>query len=149
VRTRQFAREVGFELDVIWQDQDLLEVRVSAWNGSFGGVTALYVGNGQLEEIAKVLSGFPKDPSDVREIDLGKFGREFAGGAASMKFYCADKAGHAYLKSKIESDSESAGVVQCAVISIPIEAAAVDSFVEALRQMERDRAGSALLKGMG
>jgi hypothetical protein len=66
-----------------------------------------------------------------------------------MRFYCADRAGHAYVESKIESGSESAGVVQYAVISMPIEAAAVDSFVGALLQMDRDRFGCALLKGMG
>jgi hypothetical protein len=39
-----------------------------------------------------------------------------------MRFYCADRAGHAYVESKIESESESACVVQCAVISMPLSA---------------------------
>ena len=66
-----------------------------------------------------------------------------------MRFYCADRAGHAYVESKIESEVESAGVVQSAVISMPIEAAAVDAFVGDLQMLERDRSGTALLKGMG
>jgi hypothetical protein len=138
VRTRQFAREVGFQLDVIWNDEDVLELRVSAWNGAFGGVAQVWVGIGQLEKIATQLSGFPKDSSDAREIVLGAFGPGTAGGAASMKFYCADRAGHAFVESKIESESESAGVVQCAVISMPIEAAALDAFVSELQRLERD-----------
>jgi hypothetical protein len=149
VRKRQFAREVGFQLDVIWKDEDILELRIAAWHGAFGGVAGVWVGIGELESIAAKLSGFPKDPSDAREVVLGSFGPGSAGGAASMRFYCADRAGHAYVESKIESEGESAGVVQCAVISMPVEAAAVDAFVDDLRRLERDRTGTALLKGMG
>jgi hypothetical protein len=149
VRTRQFAREVGFQLDMIWYDEDILELRVAAWNGAFGGVAQVWVGIGELDKIATDLAGFPKNPSDVRKIVLGSFGPGAAGGAASMRFYCADRAGHSYVESKIESETESAGVVQCAVISMPVEAAAVDVFVGELRRLERERSGTALLKGIG
>ena len=134
---------------MVWKDEDLFDIRVSAWNGAFGGVAQLYVEIGGIEELADKLSGFPRDPKDVREIVLGAFGREFAGGAASMRLYCADKAGHAYLESRIESEYESAGVVQYALISMPIEAAAIDSFVSDLRRMEKDGSGTAILQGRG
>jgi hypothetical protein len=149
VRTRQFAREVGFQLDVIWNDEDIFDLRVSAWNGAFGGVARVWAGIGELEKIAAELSGFPKNPSDARDIVLGSFGPGTAGGAASMRFYCVDRAGHAYLESRIESEIESAGVVQSAVVSMPIEAAAVDAFVGGLQRLERERSGTALLKGIG
>jgi hypothetical protein len=134
---------------VIWQDEDLFDIRVSAWNGAFGGVAELYVAIGGIEELANKLAGFPRNPTDVREIVLGMFGREFAGGAVRMRFYCSDKAGHAYVESKIESGTESAGVVQYAIISMPIEAAAIDSFVIDLRRLERERSGTAILQGRG
>jgi hypothetical protein len=149
MKSRQRAADVGLELELIWKDEDMFELRVSAWNGSFGGVANICVGIGRLKEIASRLSGFPTNPSDEREIVLGTFGREFAGGAARMRFYCADRAGHAYLESKIESEFESVGVVQNVVISMPIEAAAVDVFVEELGQMEAQASGTARLKGIG
>src|SRR5437879_5351738 len=62
-------------------------------------------------DCAKLL-GFPTQPSDAREISFGAFGREWAGGGVSMKFYCADRSGHAFVESKIESGLDSAGTVQ-------------------------------------
>jgi hypothetical protein len=42
------------------------------------------------EGMAAKPSGFPRSPSGVREFVLHAFGREFAGAAASMRFYCFD-----------------------------------------------------------
>lgn len=149
MRTRQFASEVGIRLEVIYADPDLIEVRVTAWNGAFGGATDLYMNIGGLEEVAVRLAGFPKNPADMREFILGAFGREFAGGGVSMKFYCIDCAGHAYIESRIESDTESARVWQAATLVMPVEAAAIDRFVEDLRRLEKEKLGVALLEGRG
>ena len=149
MRTRQFANEVGFRLEVIYADADLFELRVSAWNGAFGGATDLYVEVDGLGQIASKIAGFPKNPADVREFTLGAFGREFAGGAMNMRFYCIDQAGHAYVESRIESDAESAKVWQVATLVMPVEAAAIDRFVEDLRRLEKEKSGVALLEGRG
>ena len=149
LRARQRAAEVGLRVDVVWHDEDVFIIRVSVWNGQFGGTAETYVAIGDLNEMAKKLSGFPRSPADAREIVVGSFGREFAGGAASMRFYCADSAGHAYVEVKIESEFESAGVVQYVIISMPIEAAAVDLFVGDLSRLETERSGTAMLLGRG
>ena len=149
MRARQRAAEVGLRVDVIWRDEDIFRVRVSVWNGEFGGTAETDVAIGDLNEMAKRISGFPRSPADAREIVVGSFGREFAGGAARMRFYCADSAGHAYVEVKIESEFESAGVVQYAIISMPVEPAAVDSFVGDLRRLETDRGGIVSLSGRG
>jgi hypothetical protein len=149
VRTRQNAREVGFRLEVIYADADLNEIRVSAWNGAFGGATDIYIQIDGLVEVAAKLAGFPRDPSDVREFILGAFGHEFAGGAVSMKFYCIDQAGHAFVESRIESGAESAGVWQAATLVMPVEAAAIDRFVEDLRRVEKEKSGVAVLESRG
>lgn len=140
--------DIGFRFEVIYRDNDLLEVRVTAWNGAFGGTADVYVGIGGLEEAAARLRGFPKRPADVREVMLGAFGPASAGGGVSMRFYCADAAGHAYVDSKIESDSLAGRPVQCVTLSLPIEAAAVDSFVEELRLLGLRKTGVASLKGV-
>ncbi len=149
MRTRQFVSEVGFRVEIIYADADLNEIRVSAWNGAFGGATDIYVKIGGLAELAAKLTGFPRDPSDVREFILGEFGREFEGGAVSMKFYCIDQAGHAYVESRIESNTESARVWQAATLAMPVEAAGIDRFVEDLRLLEKEKVGVALLEGRG
>ena len=149
MRNRQRATEVGLQLEVIWRDEDVFKILVSVWNGEFGGTTETYAAIGGLKEIAEKLLRFPRHPTDVREVVVGSFGREFAGGAASMRFYCIDHAGHAYVEVKIESEFESAGVVQYVIISMPIEAAAVDLFVGDLSQLETERSGTAMLLGRG
>jgi hypothetical protein len=149
VRTRQFVSEVGFRVEIIYADADLNEIRVSAWNGAFGGATSIYINIGGLAELAAKLKGFPRGPSDAREFILGAFGREYAGGAVSMKFYCIDQAGHTYVESRIESSAESARVCQTARLVMPVEAAGINRFVEDLQQLEKEKAGVALLEGRG
>jgi hypothetical protein len=60
VRTRQFAKEVGFQLDVIWNDEDVLELRVFAWNGAFGGVAQVWVGIGDWKRLLPNSQGSQK-----------------------------------------------------------------------------------------
>jgi hypothetical protein len=139
--------DTGFKITVIWSDNDVIKIRVSAWNGLFGGAADVYVGVDQLGETAAQLEGFPKTPSDVRKVILGAFGPESAGGGVSIRFYCVDGSGHSYVDSRIESDYDSARKSQSAVLSLPIEAAAVDSFVEELRCLNAERKGAAHLKG--
>jgi hypothetical protein len=137
--------EIGLQFEVTYKDSDLLKVRISAWNGAFGGTADVYVGIGKLEEVATKLKGFPNNPSDTREITLGGFGPNWAGGGVGMRFYCTDASGHAYVESKIESGSKP---VQSVSLSLPIEAAAMDSFVDELRRVGANRSGTARLEGV-
>jgi hypothetical protein len=140
--------EIGFRFEVIYKDSDLLEVRVAGWNGAFGGAADVYVGIRKLEEAAAKLKGFPNHPSDTREVILGAFGSKTAGGGVSIRFYCADASGHAFVESRIESDPLSGKPVQCVSFSFPIEAAAVDSFVDELCRLGIEKRGSARLRGL-
>jgi len=140
--------DIGFQFEVIYKDSDLLQVRVSAWNGAFGGTAEVYVGIGKLEEAAAQPKGFPNDPSDTREVVWGAFGSQSAGGGVSMRFYCADASGHAYVDAKIQSDSLPGKPVQFVNLSQPIEASAVDSFVDELRLVGVRKAGVARLEGV-
>jgi hypothetical protein len=138
----------GFQFDVRWHDNDMLEVCIGAWNGAFGGTVDVYVAIGELKEAAEALDGFPRSATDKREVVFGHFGHKWAGGAATMRFYCADGAGHAYVESRMESDRQVAGVTQLAVLVLGIEPAALDSFVEDLRRLEAQQAGTARLRAI-
>lgn len=140
--------EKGFQFEVQWHDNDMLEVRIAAWNGAFGGTVDVYVAIGGLLEAAKTLDGFPRVASDKREVVFGNFGRKRACGAASMRFYCADGAGHAYVESRMAADEHVAGVDQSVVLVLQIEPAALDSFVEDLRRLETEKTGTAHLRAI-
>jgi hypothetical protein len=136
--------EVGFQFEIIYQDNDLVEIRVSAWNGVFGGSSDVYVNKGDLQTIAGKLAGFPNSPSDTRDFTLGSFDRESAGGGVHMKFSCIDRSGHAQIEARIESDDKS-GRRQSVALSQPIEASAVDSFVTELSGLEKTHAVASLI----
>ena len=140
--------DIGFQLEIIYEDVHLLEIRVSAWNGRFGGTADVYIGLDQLKETATKLQRFPLDLSDVREVAFGAFGPESASGGVSMRFYCADRAGHTYVDIRIESSEDSIGKVQSVLMTVTIEPAGLDSFVEELRQMVANQARHAHLKGI-
>jgi len=140
---------VGFKFCVLWHDADVMNLGVSAWNGAFGGLVKIYEGIGDLRDAAGRLRGFPKEPADMRELVFGNFEPNFAGGGVSMRFHCVDGAGHAYVEAIFNSNCKSGGTVQSVVLAMPVEAAAVDTFVQELERLEDERAGAAHLKGKG
>lgn len=135
----------GLELTILWGDQDLYQVRVAGWNGEFGGCVETYVSLGSLADAAARLSTFPESPSDTRALQFGEFGRDSAGGAVCMTFCCRDRRGHLRAEVRFESDNRQ-DQVQSANLSIPTEPAAIDSFVEQLRQLELNGRGTAFLR---
>src|SRR5258706_16394578 len=127
------AMDTGFQFELLWNDNDVFKIRVSAWNGQFGGSADVFVPIGGLAEAAAKLEGFPHQPSDTREIQFGAFGREWAGGGVSMRFYCKDAAGHGFVEARIESDYTAAHTAQSALLFAFIEETSVDTFVSELR----------------
>jgi hypothetical protein len=138
---------VGIEFQLIWHDNDVLNLRVLAWNGDFGGVVKIYEGVGNLHVVAAHLREFPNNPGDRREIVFGNFDRKCAEGGVSMRFHCVDGAGHAFVEVSVDSNFQRGGTIQTAVPAMPVEAAAVDVFVRELERLESERSGTALLRG--
>src|SRR5579884_290996 len=108
--------EIGLTIGVVYQDNDLIEVRVCVWNGKFGGATNAYVGVGELEEAAVKLRGFPTHAADTREIVLGAFGSDSAGGGVRIRLRCTDAAAHISAKVDIESEHGDAGTFESATL---------------------------------
>jgi hypothetical protein len=137
----------GIQFRVVYSDSDLLKLRISASNGQFAGVADVYVGRGYMDETAGKLKDFPRNPSDVREAIFSSFGPASAGGAVSMRFYCDDGAGHAWVDSKIESEDVIAGTRQTVLLTLAIEPAAMDTFLQELPRLETDTASITNLRG--
>ena len=129
-----------------YHDVDAVELEVFAWNGSFGGSTCLYIGQGELADTAKLLTGFPVSLADQRDITFGAFGPKFAGGAMSLNFSCIDGAGHCQLHVTIEAVYDSRDLMAGRVEMLcAFEPAALDQFVEQMRELNSALTGSASL----
>ncbi|HKV47066.1 MAG TPA: hypothetical protein VJN69_03160 [Candidatus Acidoferrales bacterium] len=138
----------GIEFRIIWSDSDVVKIRVSACDGEFSGSVEAYAVVGGLNGVAERLSGFPQSPSDMREVTLGAFDRKVAGGGLRMKFHCVDSAGHAFVEATLYTNQEKGGTVQMAVLSVPVEPAAIDIFVRELHELESDESRVAYLQGI-
>lgn len=129
----------GLRFQVVWSDDDVLLVRVIGSNGDFSGQIDAYVAHGGLADAAKTIAGFPKDPTDAREVVLGRFGSEWAGGAARLQFSCVDPAGHCAVAVVLESDGgrSAAGYgAEMARFHIRFAPAALDGLVAQLPLLE-------------
>jgi hypothetical protein len=131
-----------------WHDTDVVEVSVLAWNGRFAGQTNLYVGQGDLETISKQLAGFPEKPLDRREVVLGAFGSQCAGGALKLRFFQRDLADHVLVDLEMEADQQGSIDAEKVTLLSNIEPASLNRFVPELLAMSSNLCGSAELKFM-
>ena len=128
--------ETGIQISVIYTDEHLIELRVTASNGVFAGQADVYANIDAPAEFAGVLRGFPVSQSDAREFEIGDLGTANAGGGAGFRFHCVDSVCHAVAEVRLQSDSlRGGGVSDYAVLHVPVEAASVDAFVEQLEGM--------------
>ena len=126
----------GIRISVLYNDEHLLELRVSASNGIFAGQAGVYADSHTLTEFAGALEGFPNGRDDAREFELGTFDENYAGGGVGFRFFCVDSARHALTQVRLYADSRrEADVNDLATLHIPVEAAAIDSFIEELRHI--------------
>jgi len=139
--------ETGVRISVIYTDEHLIELRVRASNGVFAGQADVYADSESLAEFADALRGFPTSQSDTREFELGSFDATYAGGGAAFRFSCVDSAGHAIAEVRLRADPKIEGSVNdAAVLHIPVEASAIDSFVMQLGLMAAVVGQAALLE---
>jgi hypothetical protein len=132
----------GIELSIVYSDEHLLELRVRASNGTFTGQAMMYEGLDAPRALAEMLRGFPMSSGDVRNIQIGAGGQ----GAASLRFYCLNSAGHAAVEVRLRAEPRFDGRVDEAAFHVAMEAAAVDSFVEQLSRMSADVGAEARLE---
>jgi hypothetical protein len=136
----------GLRFTYLYHDSDIIELRIIADNGMFGGTTNVYVGVGELHKAVAALSDFPKSRDDAREFVFVAFGADSAGGAVRLQLYRKDLAGHVVLQATIEADFNRKGANQSAVVIADFELAALDRFLIELQLVEENLSGNAELK---
>jgi hypothetical protein len=134
---------VGLKVAYLWHDIHALELRVTAENTQFRGTADVYVGTGDLLEAATRLQGFPKNHLDKREVIFGAFGKNSAGGAVRLDFYCNDIAGHAAFRATIEGAYRDHEVAGNATLCVDFDPASLDEFLVQLKKIETEHRGCA------
>lgn len=129
-------------IECVYADAEFIEISLFAWNGRFAGSANIYLNPEELAQAAETIKGFPINPSDSREIFLGNFKPQFAGGGARLSFRCKDSAGHAEVRIQIERIAEEQ---ESTILLAPVEAAAVDEFVRQLQAFSAEWDAEAIL----
>jgi hypothetical protein len=93
-------RKTYLELELIWKDDDMFELRITASNGRYFGITGVYETSESLEDFAKSLFGFPKNDSTL----FHEMGKKNSYAYFSMKYYCIDNAGHLGVELNLEEN---------------------------------------------
>ena len=136
----------SLDFAVIDVDDGLLKVRVKASNGRFSAQSDLYADEESLKEAAAGLDGFPRNSQDAREVTLGAMSAEYAGGGFRMHLSCHDRAGHIEARVTVRADVHVAQD-ESATFVIPLEAASLDRFVSAIRDLPLRVGATASLVG--
>jgi hypothetical protein len=135
----------GIKIIVVSGDIDVLDCLLACSNGRFSGESRMYLSHDDPSNMADALAGFPRHPSDYRDFSLGADDPKYAGGGVRMHFFCMDMAGRAAVDVKLRHDGNLQGEVESVALRIPLEAAAIDSFVEQLRKLDLTSAFNAHL----
>jgi hypothetical protein len=125
----------GVRFEVLWCDSDLIEIRINADNGRFGGVADCCGRSDAISRLAAVVRGFPSSTEDRREWVFGAVDSVSMESGVKLVLSCVNRSGHAMLGVFLRSDSQRGGVLETADFSIPIEPAALDHFAAALDRM--------------
>ncbi|ACM19357.1 hypothetical protein Geob_0995 [Geotalea daltonii FRC-32] len=135
-------------LEIIWQDDDLIEIQASSSSGKFFGVTEVYTNYEDLDALANALVGFPHSVDERVEFNAGaKDGYSFV----SISFYCFSNSGHTAALVDLEANiaqNQRKNEKHKVTMEVQFEAQAIDSFQKQISSLIRNKAGKALLSGI-
>lgn len=134
-------------LEVIWKDDDMLELKVSANNGRYSGITEVYDQKELLEDFANSLTGFPKG----KETLTHSAGEKNSYAYFEMRFYQLDPTGKIGVQITLEEnvateyrESEKDKLI----LELIAEPSAVDKFQKTLIRLAKTEEGIAELLGI-
>jgi hypothetical protein len=124
----------GLAIEVAWFDEHMLELRLSVSNGKFAGETSFYAALDEPKKFAARIEGFPNAANDSREHEFGGTGLSEYGGA-KVRLACKDGSGHLTVRVDVVADLGPQLGVDSASVHFDALPAAIDRFVEELRNM--------------
>ena len=134
------------ELQIVWKDEDIFELKVTASNSRYLGTTEVYDTTKSLFGFAQTLIGFPKENKRIFYDAGNKDGHSYC----SMNFYCINNVGHIgveiNLEEKVATDfrTEEKDKIK---IEIIVDRSAIDNFQKELSKLATSQEGKAILYG--
>lgn len=139
-------RKSFLELKVIWKDDDMFDLSVTASSVDFFGRTEVYDQFESLSKFTTTLKGFPNDNKTL----FYEAGQKDSFAYFSMKYYSIDKSGHIGVEIHLESNvatefrQEEKNKLKLEII---VEPSAIDNFHRELFHLAEKQEGSATLYG--
>lgn len=135
------------ELQVIWKDDDLLELKVSATNGRYFGTTEIYDTKESLIRLAASLTEFSANYQPIFYEAGEKGGYAFWG----MDIYLLDPPGRIGVRVNLEENGDDRDNNQekknKVKLEIQLYTAAIDRFRDELIELAQNEEGVACLYG--
>ena len=134
------------KLNIIWKDDDMFEIKVTASNTSFYGSIEVYDQSDRLSEFAKLLNTFPEND----KVLFYEAGEKDSYAYFSMKYYSLGKSGSIGVEINIESNvateyrKEEKNKLKLEII---VEPSAIDRFQKELYHLAKNEEGTAILYG--
>ncbi|PVY38892.1 hypothetical protein [Pontibacter virosus] len=135
-------------LEVIWKDEHLIELRASASNGRYSGITEVYEVSNSLLKFAHELDGFPFNKDTVTH----SCGEKDSYAFFKMDFYKIGPTGKCGVQITMEENvpteyrKEEKDKLSMELI---LEPNAIDNFCKELKSLAEREDGVANLKGIG
>ena len=134
------------ELQVIWKDDHMFELKVTASNGRYSGTTEVYDTKESLFSFAQTLIDFPRENKKL----FHEAGNKNDYAYFSMNFYCIDFPEHIGVEVNLEENlatefrNEEKDKLKLEII---VELGAIVNFQKELSQLAITQKGIALLFG--
>lgn len=116
-------------------------------DGAFAGRVDVYESPDLAATLAAELRGFPRSPTDRREVVLGSFDPTAAGGGLRLVFRCLDRSGHAVVEAELEDQPMDGSAPRSVRLRMPVDAPAIDAFVMDLSSWSAKVASGVTLRG--
>lgn len=138
-------------LKKVWSDDDVVEFKVTTSDGSSQICVNVYAGHGTFESLIADLERFKGQVhGGIYDLELGKFGPEYAKGAFEARLHFHPP-GRGYLCVTVNAESEwypfsKMEVASRATLHLKSEPALLDRFINELRSIGSGRNEKATLE---
>ncbi len=141
----------SISLENIWSDSDVVELNIVANDGKSSFTNTVYVSYLEIDNLINGLDIFKTHIyGGIYDIELGKFGPEYANGAFYGRLHFnVNKRGEIYVSIRMQTDFFDFGIKKVAsevVIYMITEPALLDNFIYKLKLISKELGNIAMLE---
>jgi len=128
-------------LEVVWKDEDIIELEVTVTNNGYSGVGQGYTTQEQLKTLVKQLEGYPKDDHPI----FYRIGESMLQGHVSISFSPFSPSGLVGVKINLEKEGPADGQHSSVSTQLLVEPNSIDIFQKYLNTLAINQIGVAKL----